>query len=221
MKPNSELTRSTHAMPTGGRHKELLADSSAGIRRQVLWIDGVGGYLLCPADEIVIGQAISGSNADVAVVGDLSRQAAAIRRNGGDYLLQPIQETRINGAVVERPQLLRDGQVIELGPRVRIRFSKPSPLSSSARLDLVSLHRWKPSVDGILLLADSCIFGPRTPSHVLCPDWQHELLLFKGADQWYFRTAAEVQVSGKPHSGSVPMTPGMRVRGEDFSFSVE
>lgn len=221
MKPTSTITLITQAMSDNVKLKDLLADSSAGNRRQVLWIDGVGGYLMCSQDEIVIGQAVSGSNVDVGIVGDLSRQAAAIRRSAGDYLLQPIQETRVDGMIVVRPQLLRSGQIIELGPSVKLRFTKPSPLSSTARLDLVSLHRWKPSVDGVLLLADSCIFGPRTPSHVHCPDWQHEMLLFKSSRQWCFRTAAEVQVGGKSLSGAIPITPGMRVRGDDFSFSVE
>lgn len=47
--------------------------------RFLLWVDGVGGYLVCLADEVVIGQAIPHGGADVPIQGDLSRLHATIR----------------------------------------------------------------------------------------------------------------------------------------------
>ena len=46
-------------------------------KHRILWVDGVGGFLMVDKEEIVIGQATSSSKAEVAIVGDLSRQAAA------------------------------------------------------------------------------------------------------------------------------------------------
>lgn len=224
MKHYSALTRITQpAAPDaalGNNTKELLSDTVSAPRR-VLWIDGVGGFLCCDREEILIGQAIGSSIADVGIVGDLSRQAAAIRRSGGDYLLQPLQQMWLNDVPVDRAQLLRDGAVMQLGRRVRVGFSKPNPLSATARLDLLSLNKWNPSVDGVLLLADSCVIGPNPGSHVVCPAWKNELLMFRHGEGWCFRTLEEVDVNGKKIQGQIPITGGMRMRGEDFSLSVE
>ncbi|MEZ6135586.1 MAG: hypothetical protein R3C53_11820 [Pirellulaceae bacterium] len=227
---HSALTHSTQAhtprtVDTGAdatsETRRLLAESSVGNRRRILWIDGIGGFLLVDRPEIVLGQATSGSPVDVAIVGDLSRQACVLRQAEGDTLLQPLQEMHLNGRVVERPQLLRSGAELQFGRRVKLKFTQPNPLSATARLDMLSLNRFKPHVDGVLLLRDSCVLGPASNSHVVCPDWKTELLLFKHLDQWHFRTLDEVDVNGETCRGQVPLVAGMRMRGEDFSLSVE
>jgi hypothetical protein len=220
MKQHSALTQSTQAVDSLQKTGAASAnDVEAG--RRVLWIDGVGGYLCCDRNEVTIGQATGGDAVDVGIVGDLSRQAAVLRRSGGDYLLQPLQQMKLNDQPVERPQMLYDGARVQLGERVRIRFAKPNPLSATARLDLESLHRWKPNVDGVLLLADACVIGPNSGSHVLCSEWKDELLMFRHGKSWCFRSLAEVEVNGVKTRGQIPVVAGMRVRGEDFSLSVE
>ena len=42
--------------------------------RCILWVDAVGGYLVCLGDEIVLGQAIPGTTVDVPILADLSRR---------------------------------------------------------------------------------------------------------------------------------------------------
>ena len=215
---HTALSRSTQAQ-VKGHHG--LADTTAGTNYPILWIDGVGGFLLIDSDEVLIGQAIAASKADICIVGDLSRQAAAIRRSEGDYLLQPLQPTQQNGRSVDRAQLLNDGDEIQLGNRVRFQFQKPNPLSGTARLDLLSLNRFKPNVNGIILLSDSCIIGPQAGSHISCPSWNSELLLFRHNKSWYFRTLTEVNVNNQPEKGQIELQPGMRMDGDDFSLSVE
>lgn len=221
MKPDhNALTKSTQAITPQSLKRDLLDESSEQPNR-VMWIDGVGGYLLVEADEAIIGQALPTAKVDIAIVGDISRQAAAIRRSGGDYLLQPLEPSALNGAEVSRPQLLSTGDEMQLGKCVKLRFHKPSPLSSSARLSMISLNRFKPNVDGVLLLADSCILGPSAASHVHCPEWKGELLLFRKGKQWVFRTLDLVTVNGEDAQGEIPLQPGMRMQGEDFSLSIE
>lgn len=201
--------------------KQQFEDSSIGVQQRILWIDGVGGFLLVDRDEVTIGQAISQTCVDVRIVGDLSRQAAVIRRSEGDYVLQPLQATRLNDLPIERVQLLHDGDLIQFGSRVKLKFSKPNPLSGTARLDLLSFSRFKPHVDAILLLADSCILGTMPGSHVDCSNWSSELLLYHASEGWCFRLQGEVEVDGKIRSGRIPLSAGLRIRGEDFSLSVE
>ena len=222
MKERTPLTQSTQAVTRETRTQDLLAETSAGQKRRIMWIDGVGGFMLVEKDEVMIGQAASGNvSVDIGIVGDLSRQAAAIKRVDGDYLLQPLQPTWLNDYPVDRAQLLADDSLIQLGQRVKLRFSRSSPLSATARLDLESLHRFKPNVDGILLLSDSCILGPNVGSHVLCPSWSNELLLFRHGSGWFFRSMVEVNVDGEPMQGQIPLVAGMRMDGEDFSLSIE
>ncbi len=220
MKPlHPALTRTTYALKAETR--KLLADTTVGMQRRILWIDGVGGYLLIERDELLVGQAVSNSALDVGIVGDLSRQACAIKRCDGDYLLQPLQAMSLNGLAIDKPHLLQHDAVIQLGSRVRLKFTKPNPLSSTARLDLISLNRFKPHVDGVLLLADSCVLGPSGNSHVVCPTWNSELLMYRHAGAWQFRSLGDVEVNGKTVQGQIPLMAGMRMQGEDFSLSIE
>ncbi len=94
---HNALMMSTHAMhgeATDGKNK---ANSVGQAKHAIMWIDGIGGYLLWDKPELVIGQAFSDGHADVGITGDLSRRAAVIRRMGSDYLLQPLQATCLNG----------------------------------------------------------------------------------------------------------------------------
>lgn len=187
----------------------------------ILWIDGVGGYLLLDRDELLIGQAVAGGHQDIGVVGDLSRQASVLKRLQSDYVIHPLQETLVDGHPITGAYLLTSGSTISWGPRVRMKFTKPHPLSSSARLDLTSQHRFHPRVDGVILMSDSCILGPSRTCHVVCQQWSNDLLMFRSGSQWFFRTLEEVETNGSPTIGQIPLASGLRVRGADFSFSVE
>lgn len=202
-------------------NESSASPSASSFKHRILWIDGIGGFLLWDKPELVIGQALSESIANVGIAGDLSRQAAAVRRLGSDYLLQPLQATRLNGVVIDRPQLLREGSLVELGKSVKVRFQKANILSGTARLEMASIHHWKPKVDAVILLSDCCIIGPRAGSHIHCPLWRNELLLVQKAGHWQMRIAEEVEVNGQRVHGQFPMAAGMHVRGEDFSLSIE
>jgi hypothetical protein len=201
---------------------ESSSDKTLPARQPILWIDGVGGYLLVDRPEVTIGQAVAGSLVDIGIVGDLSRQAAVIRRIDGDYLLQPLQPaTKLNGQCVERAQLLSLQDEIAFGPRIRMTFTKPNPLSATARLELPHLGRFQPHVDAVLLMADACILGPGRASHVVCPQWDNELLLVRRGAGWCLRANQELEVNGQLQRGQIPLAAGMRVCGPDFSLSIE
>lgn len=190
-------------------------------KHPILWIDGVGGYLLLDADEIVIGQASPGNQVDLMVVGDLSRRAAAIRRSGDDHLLQPLQSLSINDTKIDRAIPLQNGDVISLAPRVQARYSRPNALSLTARLDLLSRHRWQPSVDGVLLMGDTCILGPSSHSHVLCPFWTEDVILVRHRGGWVIKSSQALEKDGKSVTGPVSLEAGKRIRGVDFSMTLE
>ncbi|MBL8828486.1 MAG: hypothetical protein JNM18_16000 [Planctomycetaceae bacterium] len=192
-------------------------------RRFWLWVDGVGGYLVCEADSIVIGQPASDDSVDVPILADLSRRHATVRRQGDAYLFEAAREARLNGRVVEQPALLGRDALLELGSTVRLRFRQPHPLSLSARLELASHHRTQPSTSGIVLAHETLILGPALSSHVVCPGWKHELVLFRAATgPWFCRaTGVEFEVDGQAVKGRAQLGERSRIVGPDFSISLE
>jgi hypothetical protein len=193
----------------------------SGQQRFRLWIDAVGGFLVCLGDEIVLGQAASENYPDVPILGDLSRRHALIHRDEEGYVIDPVRLVKIDGRAIERPTTLADGRMIELGNGVRLRFRRPHPLSFTARLELVSHHRTLPALDGVLLMADSCIVGPGPQSHVVARDLAGEVVLFRQGAGLACRTAGQIKIDGTGHEGRGPLTAKSRVEGSDFAFTLE
>ncbi|MHC4176980.1 MAG: FHA domain-containing protein, partial [Planctomycetota bacterium] len=54
--------------------------------RFMLWVDAVGGFWVCLADEITLGQPVRAGLADVPILADISSRHARIRRDGEGYL---------------------------------------------------------------------------------------------------------------------------------------
>lgn len=190
------------------------------IDRFLIWVDGVGGYLVCSRDELTIGQPVPESPVDIPLLGDLSRQHAKLRRDGESYLIEPRRPAQIDSRPIERATTLVDGAIIELG-NVKLRFRQPHPLSATARLEFVSRHRTQPSADAVLLLAESCILGPSAQSHIVCGDWSQELIVYRQGDDLFCRRPGQFTVDGRLVVDSSQLTFNSQVSGEDFSFSVE
>lgn len=190
---------------------------------KILWIDGVGSYAICDQNEVTIGQAFPGNQVDLAIRGDLNRRAAVIRRHGEDHLVQPLQLVQVNGAEIDRAVLLCDGYVISLGSRIELRYIKPTQLSGSARLELIGHTRWQPLLSAALLMGESCVLGPESNSHVICPEWTTKLVLFRNGAQWMCRVneQANIQIDGKAVSAPFPLVQGQRIRGDEISMTLE
>ncbi len=195
----------------GSRHSEKL----------MLWVDAVGGYWVCLADAVVLGQPHAEGRVDVPILGDLSSRHARIRRDGEGYLIEAMHRTWVDGKPVERIAPLSDGSVITLGDSVRLRFRRPHALSATVRLDFLSRHRTEPRADAVLLMADACVLGPRPSSHVVCRHWLHELVLYRHDDELYCRSRAEFEVDGAARSGRARIGRNSRITGEQFAVAIE
>lgn len=190
-------------------------------QRALLWIDAVGGFLVCLDEQVVIGQPSSGAPIAVPILADLSRRHAVIRREAGAYVIEPIQSVRIDGRELTGPTVLADGQVVQMGDSVRIRFTRPHALSATARLDFLSHHKTQPTADAVLLMADSCVLGPSAHCHVRSQNWEHDVVLYRSAGGFQCRSAAALVVEGEARSGPIDLLAGQRVEGESFSFTWE
>ncbi len=188
--------------------------------RFLLWVDAVGGYLVCLDDQVVLGRAGHDSTADVPLMGDLSRNHATLRRDGDGYVLRAHQATFVNGRPVETTPL-RDGDVIRLGATVELEFRQPSPVSATARLAVVSRHRLPLAVDGVLLMAETCIIGDAPQTHISAPGMTEPVVLYRQGNSLWCRAPGGFEVDGRASAARAPLTLQSSILGNGFSFSLE
>lgn len=247
--PPSQIFSKLHSTQSKRFSMSALKDES----RFILWVDAVGGFLVCPRQEVTIGQAIADSRVDIPILGDLARRHLKIIRNPEGYLLQPFGYVKLNGVECQAAKqssnssseselseatltdrdsaensdesfskiLLRHGDVLELTGGIQIKFSKPHPLSATARLDFQSPHRTQPWSDAVLLMAESCVFGPNKRNHVICRHWKDDLVFFQQRGQLFCKSLEPINVDGTPADGKQELTRNSHIEGEDFSMTIE
>ena len=185
-----------------------------------LWIDGVGGYLVCLGDTVRLGQAVPENDVEVPLLADVSRHHATIARDPEGYVVHPMRLVKVGGRVITTPRVLSDGDLIELDA-VQLRFVKPHALSATARLEFVSRHHTRPTTDGVVLMADTCVLGPQRSAHIVCRDWQKEAVLYKRGHNLQLLAEGKIVVDGRGQRSPAPLTTTSRVSGEFFSLSLE
>jgi hypothetical protein len=190
---------------------------------KILWIDGVGSYALCDQAEVSVGQAFPGNPVDLAIRGDLSRRAFILRRHGEDHLIQPLQAIAINHMEIDRAVVLNDGNLIQVGDKVELKYIRPTQLSGTARLELVGRTRWQPLLTAALLMGESCVLGPELNSHIVCSDWETKIVLFRSNNQWMLRASQDIQmqVNGVETCAPFPLVSGQRITCDQFSMTLE
>ncbi len=188
--------------------------------RFLLWIDGVGGYLVCLGTRVNFGQAVPGSAVDVPLVADVSRMHATLTRDGEGYVLEASRAVQVNGQDATRT-MLRPGDRVTLGPSCQLQFRQPAPPSATARLDLVSGHRLLLGVDGVLVMAETLILGAGAQVHVAVPDMKDPVVFFRHKDGLALRHVGGLRVNGQKVPERTVLGPRAHVSGDDFAFAVE
>nr|MCU0706366.1 hypothetical protein [Fimbriiglobus sp.] len=207
------LARRPSAMP--------VVEPASGLpKRFVLWIDGVGGYLVCLGSRVGFGQATGGAAVDVPLFADVSRVHAELTRDGEGYVLESGREVLLNGEPTKRGPLTA-GDRVTLGGTCQFVFHQPVPISPSARLELVSGHRLPLAVDGVLLMAENLILGPTAPAHVNMPDAAANVVIYRGKEGLGIRFAGAFKIDNQPHQNRAPLPVPACVTSESFSFAVE
>jgi hypothetical protein len=189
-------------------------------QRFLLWVDGVGGYLVCLANRVTLGQATPDGYVDVPLFADVSRLHAAVTREDGSYLLEAVRPVQVNGQPAEKA-LLRPNDRITLGTTCQLQFRQPAPVSASARLDLVSGQRLPLSVDGVVLMADTLLLGPGQQVHVNVPDLKHPVVLYRQKDGLGVRCPGPFLIDGHRCQERGLLRPTSSVTGEDFCLALE
>jgi len=220
--PQSLRTPPVSSTATSYKSKSETVVMKESQPRFLLWVDAVGGFLTCLGQEVTIGQALPDNDVDIPILGDLPSQHAKIRREGEDYLIEPVDaEIAINGKLVKDKSLLSSGDEFSLGQKITLRFRKPHALSASARLEFTSRHRTQPWADGVILMAESCVLGPNWNNHVVCRNWRDDAVIYRQGDSLACRAMERLEIDGQSCDGSGPISYNSRIVGDDFSMSLE
>jgi FHA domain len=186
----------------------------------LLWIDGVGGYLVCLSHRVTLGQANPESLVDIPLLADVSRHHATLQRDPEGYCLEAIRKVQVNGQATEKV-LLRSADRITLGSSCQMQFWQPVPVSTTARLDVVSGHRFLHPVDSVLLMADTLLIGPGPQAHVVVPDLTQPLVLYRNRNKLAARWSGSLVIDGRPHQGKGDLEPGATLQTEQLTLALE
>lgn len=195
------------------------AAPAASSQRFLLWIDGIGGYLICLDPRVTLGQAVPDALVDVPLYADVSRMHAALNRDPEGYFVEAMRGVKVNGKPVEKAPL-RSGDRLMLGG-CELKFTMPVPVSTTAQLEVVSGHRLPQAVDKVFLMADTLVLGPTSQAHVFMPDLKQPIILYRNGDGLGLRYQANMTVDGEPCRGRANLQRKAHVAGEDWSLAIE
>jgi hypothetical protein len=212
----------TIAEPRAGHSLDSTAndDRSGPTKRFLLWIDGVGGYLICLGNRVSFGQATAEGSIDVPLLADVSRLHAVLQRDGEGYVIESSRALTVNGKPAGKATL-HPGDRVTLGAACQFLFQTPVPVSTTARLDLVSGHRLPLSIDGILLMAETMVIGPGPAVHVPVADMERSVVLYRHKDGLGIRCSGEFKVNGNAAKDREVLPAYATVSTPQLSFAIE
>ena len=117
--------------------------------------------------------------------------------------------------------MLRSGDRVTLGNSCQLQFWQPVPVSTSARLDMVSGHRFAEPVQAVLLMADTLVIGPAVQSHVQVPDMTQPLILYRTKNGLAARWSGYLQINGTQYQDRGPIEAGTTLTTEQISLTLE
>ena len=189
--------------------------------RFLVWIDGVGGYLVCGEAEHQLGQAIADTDVAIPLRADIDRQHAIIKSVDGNHVLKPLGTVHIDERRIDQPVVLNSGQVFRMGQLVAIKYRKPHPFSATAVLEFESRHRTFPWSDAVLLAGDTIVMGPQQRNHIVCPKWSEDVVLFRRLGKWYCKSKTKIQIDGVASTPDRALLGNSHIESQEFSFSIE
>lgn len=187
--------------------------------RFLLWVEGVGTFLLLGAERTTVGRAGSSARPDVALSADIDGIHAEFLRVDHDYFLIPHGPTSVGGRQVER-HLLADGDEVRLGKRSNLTFRLPSKLSPTAVLELGPGLRLEGDVRKIILLDGPLIFGSGAGCHVELKEGNGRVILSATKGGFRCRAPEPVVVDGRPSDLETTVPPGAHVEAGPLTFTL-
>lgn len=197
-------------------------------QRFVLWIDAVASVLVCPHEEIWVGQALDASGVQLPFQASLRRRHLKLVRQDGRYWLQFPERsdgasgsgTVVVGDTEDGLTLIAAGSEIPLSEGLGLRLRIPSPLTSTAVLDYLGPLRSVPRTDFAVLMAQACLLGSSSQHHILIPELNQATLFYQGGDL-SLRCEQPMTIHGEAVPTVTKLRDGDRVESADFALTLE
>jgi len=215
------MSTDSSVMPSQTESSQNGTSDPTPSERFMIWVDGVGGYLVCADPLNSVGQSTQNNDVSIPICGDIHQLHARIESSESGHLIHPVGPVSISGQPITQAQLLVSNKTFQMGDSVSLRYSRPHPWSNSAVISFESRNRTHPWSDAVLIAGDTIILGPGSQTHVRCPRWEHEVILVRREGQWFCRSFAEFSIDGQVVDLEGELGPNSRVEGKDYSFSLE
>ncbi len=197
------------------------AATAALPKRFLLWVDGVGGYLVCLSSRVTFGQATADGPVDVPLFADVSRLHAELTRDGEGYVVESGKGVLVNGKSSTR-SLLAAGDRVTLGATCQFLFHRPVSVSGTARLELTSGHRLPVAVDGVLLMANEVMLGPGPNAHIVLPELAAPVIIYRSKEGLGVRVpSGPFRIDDRPYHDRAALPLPAVVTADAFTFAVE
>jgi hypothetical protein len=215
-----------------GSTAEIFLPAGAPLPRQLLlWVDGVGGYLVCLRSSITIGQATADTLPDIPLFAPIGGLHATISRDAdGGYILESGRETSINGTATQK-SVLRPGDRVTLGNSCQFLFHRPSATSNTTRLEIVSGHRLPWAVDGVILMDQTLILGTCEQVHIPLPVPYEDdpdivvetvkLILHRAKEGLALKCGGKFRVDSRPCEGKAELPLPANIQTDRYTFTIE
>jgi hypothetical protein len=200
-------------VPADGR------DERGAVNRFLLWVDGIGSYLVLPASCVTIGRAGSSARPDIGVNAAIEGCHARVVRVEHDYFLAPNGPVTVNGAGGER-HLLADGDKIVLAGRTPFTFRLPTALSSTAVLEFGTGLDVARDVTNVVLLDGHIIFGPRGGAHVPVSGQTGRIVLSFEGGEFRCRSPVPLVIGGAVADRAAAVPVGASVEAGALTFTI-
>lgn len=217
----SQAWRATEAtVGTPSKKKKIEPAPETITDRFIMWIDGVGGFLVCLANRVTIGQTSPEAFTDIPIFADVMKSHVSLTRDGEGYSVEASKPIQVNSQTVEKG-LLNSGDRITLGTSCQLLFEQPLSISSTARLNMVSGHKFGLPVDGVILMAESLLVGPEANSHLEIPGLKTPVVFFRSRDGLGCRYQDRLLLNGEVIKECSRLEMGAVLSGENFSITPE
>ena len=187
----------------------------------LLWIDGVGTYLIVPGDRVSIGRAGSSTRPDLGLSrSGIAGHHAEVVRSDDDYFIVAAQgAVAVNGSPTPR-KLLQDGDSVHLGDRSQFTFRLPTNLSSTAVITLRGNQRLDDNVQRIVLCDGHFLLGGQDNCHLQVPGTREPVVLTRTDEALVCRAAQPIVVNGKLAGEETRISLGEAVQVGDLTFTL-
>lgn len=174
-------------------------------------VDGVGSFVVLRQGRITIGTANSSRPIDLALMAEPGLPAVTIERVDEDYFLTAERPVRVNDKPTTR-RLLASGDQIALSPRCRLKFTVPSPASTSAVLRLSGTRLPRSDARQVILLDRQMILGPGSSAHIRTEQLSKAAIFHIREGRLLCRAADPVTVDDRPMDVRMGIPLGAHVR---------